>query len=172
MNNRNYQNRFNKEWGDTVASGGYVQLPHDFLRSIGKLEISCNEAMILAIVIGYKRESYISAAQIADHLGISVGTVRNAFRSLSDKKLLHRHFHTGEANRFSYGGLRIAVNGLAKYRQTSMRKIDRGLDDFYDQDGQNLYTNKEPIKTKNKDYQSGYAKFQSLREDLKKKMGT
>jgi hypothetical protein len=171
MNNRNYQNGFNKEWGDDVASGGYVQLPHDFLRNIGKLEISCNEALILAIVMGYKRDSYISAAQIADHLGISIGPVRNAFRSLGEKKLLHRRFYTGEANRFSYGGLRMAVNALAKSRQASMQKLDRGMDDFYAQDGQNLYTNKELIKTKNKDYQSGYVKFQNRGKDLKKKTG-
>ena len=172
MNNRNYQNGFNKEWGDDVASGGYVQLPHDFLRNVGKLKISCNEALILAIVMGYKRGSYISAAQIADHLGISIGTVRNAFRSLDEKKLLHRQFHTGEANRFAYGGLRMAVNSLAKFRQASMQKIDRGIDDFYDQEGQDLYTNKELIKTKNKDYRSGYAKFQDIGKDLKKKTGT
>lgn len=171
MKSRNYRNAFNEEWGDDVASAGYVQLPHDFVRNIGNLELSTSEFCVLAVIMGYKRDSYISAAQIADHLGISVGTVRSAFRSLGKKRLLHRHFHTGEANRFSYNGLRVAVRGLAKSRQASAQKMDRGMDDFYVQGGQNLYTNKEPFITKNKDGRSGFEKYQSARRDLKKRTG-
>ena len=169
MNNRNYQRVFKEEWGDAAASLGYVQLPHDFSRNVGKLGITCNEAMILVVIMGYRRGSYISAAQIAGHLGISVGTVRSGFRSLGEKRLLHRQFHTGEANRFTYGGLKMTVGSLAKIRETHTNNIDRGINDFYSQGEQNSYTNKELNKTKNKDSLSGYEKYQIMRQRLKKK---
>ena len=74
----------------------------------------------------------------------------------------------GEANRFTWPGLKNAVLSLAKDRQSYRQKRDRGLYNPYHDNEKILPTNKEP-KNKYKKEVGSFAQFKAERDRLIKK---
>lgn len=170
MNNKE-ESAFIKEWGEEVASGGFLQVPHDFLRNLGTLDVSGNEAVLLMLIMGYDKGSQITARKLAQDMGVDVKTVRNAFRKLHKQQhYLHRHYDdNGGANRFTYGGMKKMVRELAKSRQASTRKLHTGMGGISRKHKQVLHTNKEDNIKRYKEQRDGYIKFVEMGNNLKKR---
>lgn len=170
MKNKYEPSVFTNEWGAEVSSGGYVQVPNDFVRNLGLLDLSANEAMIVIVIMSYGKQRPISANQIADHLGLSIRTVRTAFRKLDrNRKLIHRNYGVGEANTFTIGGLKRLIVEVAKNRQTYRQKRNRGIGNRQQKPEKELPTNKEAIKNKYKKEVGSYAQYKKERDELAKK---
>lgn len=170
MKNNEEETQFSKEWGADAAANGFVQIPHDFVRNIGLLNISANEALILILVMGYEKGSFITAQSLADSIGINIKTVRTAFQHLDNQlKYMHRYFSIGGANRFTYGGLYPIIRELAKNRQASMQNMHKGLGNITLSHEQGLPTNKEENIKIYKEQGDGYKKFQEARDKLNKR---
>jgi hypothetical protein len=169
MSNKYQDSEFQKKWGDEIASGGFVQIPNDLLRNLKILDLSANEAVILMIIMSYEEGSLISAQAISSDMGIHIKTVRNCFRKLDrQKKYMHRHFTHGGASRFTYGGIRTVILGIAKDRLEFKKYLHRGMVDIVLNHKQNLHTNKEEnIEILKED--RGYKYFLDKGNEIKKR---
>lgn len=170
MNYRDKPKNFTDDWGEAAVEAGFLQLPNDFIRNIGTLDLKPSTALVMIAVMSYGEHRQATARQIGKDLGLAIGTVRGAFRELQSKKVLHRDFQIGEANRFTWGGLKQAVRKYAKNRQTHIRERDRGVYEFDVSGGRNPYTNKESSNKKYKKEGYGYAQLQKAKDDLIKKL--
>ncbi|MFZ2835813.1 MAG: hypothetical protein WAZ21_00635 [Candidatus Saccharimonadales bacterium] len=156
---------FESTWSIEVAKGGFLQLPHDFYRNTRKLGLSTTDALIAIYIMGYETGSFIAASSVAKTYGVSIGTVRKSFRRLDELNLIHRHFQKGEANRFSYSGLKQRVKEYAKLRESTQQIMRIGVSRSASNPVPNQDTNKEPERTNNKDL-DGKEKYRLRREEL------
>lgn len=156
---------FESTWNIEVARGGYLQLPHDFYRNTKSMGLTTTDAMIAIYIMGYETGSFIAASSIADTYGISIGTVRKSFRRLDELSLVHRHYQKGEANRFSYSGLKQSVKAYARLRESTKQDLHIGVSRSIPDLMSNQDTNKEPRRIHNKDL-AGKKKYRQRREEL------
>lgn len=149
LTSRETESNFASTWNVEVERGGYLQLPHDFYRNASNLGLSTTDTMVAIYIMGYEMGSFIAASSVAEAFGISIGTVRKSFRKLDALNLVHRHFQKGDANRFSYKGLRQQVGEYAKLRESTVKNSPIGVSRKPSNHGRNQYTNKEPKRTNN-----------------------
>lgn len=168
--NINRSSRFREEWSVEVEHGGYYQLPHDFIRNLRALDLSPIQTLIIIHLLGYGSRQQVPAKKIAKELNISEKSVRIAFQVLSKRRLMHRNFGShGEANTFTFGGLKRLVGELAKDRQRSTNNLHGGIGSEFPKHKQNLGTNKELNKKIYKEHGEGYASFKRMQAELRNK---
>lgn len=170
MNANRNNSKFREEWSEEVEKLGFYQLPHDFIRNLGTLDLSPIQALMIILLLGYGAKQQISAKRIASELNISEKSVRNAFIELSRRRIMHRNFgQHGSANTFTFGGLKKLVRQLALDRQRGMQNMHSSLGNKYPKSKQNLSTNKEQNINIYKQHGKGYETFQRAKAELIKK---
>lgn len=168
MNFDNPNSKFISDWSSEIESGGYLQLPHDFTRNIGKMNLSPIDALVIVDLLGYTKDRPIAVATICEDLGVSEKSVRNTLRKLSKRKLMHRLFGHGTASRYSFPGLKKLLIELANDRQTGVPNLHTGVRKKYRKPRQAVHTNKD-VKNKNLKEVHSYAQLMEDRDELIKK---
>lgn len=160
---------FEKNWGKSVLSGGFTQLPNDLIRGMKQLRLNVYDLAVLEYIISVGT-GYASAKIIADSQGIAIGTVRKSFKKFRDLGYVRFILYQGEANRFDLKGLTIAVREVASNRQRDTYEKSMGVVVLDNTPMLETGTNKELLNT-NKYIKEGdgYKSFKQRGKWLKEK---
>lgn len=156
---------FEKNWGKSVLSGGFTQLPNDLIRGVKELKLNVYDLAVLEYIISVGA-GFASARSIADAQGIGIGTVRKSFKKFRTLGYV-RFFvaENGEANRFDLKGLTIAVREVASNRHRATYEKSMGIVVLDNTPTPETGNNKELLNT-NKDKRGGF-RYKNLQEMLK-----
>lgn len=155
---------FEKNWGSTVLSGGFTQLPNDLIRGTKQLKLNVYDLAVLEHIISVGT-GFASAKTIADAQDIAIGTVRKSFRKLRDLGYVRFILYEGEANRFDLKGLTVAVRKVASNRQRDTYEKSMGIVVLDNTPTSETGSNKELLNT-NKDKRGGFG-YKDFQEMLK-----
>ena len=134
--------KFKDKWGQEVLTGGFTQIPNDLMRNFGTLQLKPSEIIVYLEILSVGK-GYASANSIARWSGLSVGTIRRAYRTLEKKTLLNRTFGDHEANSFDTRPTIYKVRDFAIKRQYTNANLNRRVYKNAPQPITNSHTNKE-----------------------------
>lgn len=139
-------------WGELLTSAGFAPVPSYFLRLYHKLQVcsgkrarpmNSTEAMIIIHLSDFKwdeRDPWPSVGTIAERLGISVRSTREAMSTLEKAGLLTRKLsNRGETNRYNFKGL------IVKLEEEVLKEAINKLNDAHE-DEEEEATNNPPRK--------------------------